>query len=175
VGGQLAYLIRTPWNIVSIAAATLRQNSTFYYQSFIGVLGWLDVYMSSRYYKVSAVILLLAIVATMLRLRLTDRTRAMDRLIVTASIVACVGMIFGSLYLTWTPVGQQIVDGVQGRYFLASFPLLGLALPQLIAKERHDIRGLRVVERAAVFVIALFPVYTFVEIIRAIILRYYLQ
>lgn len=33
-----------------------------------------------------------------------------------------------SMYLTWTPVGSTIINGVQGRYFIGFLPLIPLAL-----------------------------------------------
>lgn len=33
-----------------------------------------------------------------------------------------------SMYLTWTPVGLSLIDGVQGRYFIGLLPLIPLAL-----------------------------------------------
>ena len=33
-------------------------------------------------------------------------------------VLLSVGMIFGTLYLSFSPVGFYIIDGVQGRYFL---------------------------------------------------------
>ncbi len=33
-----------------------------------------------------------------------------------------------SMYLTWTPVGSSLIEGVQGRYFIGILPLIPLAL-----------------------------------------------
>jgi hypothetical protein len=49
--------------------------------------------------------------------------------VLLASLVTLI-LIFGSQYLTWTPVGHGVVEGVQGRYFFA--PIL-VALPILAA------------------------------------------
>ncbi|MFM0308875.1 DUF2142 domain-containing protein [Paraburkholderia sp. RL17-383-BIF-A] len=175
VAGQVAFLLHAPLNIPSIAIATFRQNATLYYQSFVGILGWLDAYMSPGYYRAAAVMLMFALVSTVLQPSLPEGKRAADRATIAVSILTCVGMIFGSLYLTWTPVGQQVVEGVQGRYFLALFPLFGLALPNLIARGRDTVRAFRIVEQACLLGVSVFPAYTFVDLVRAIIVRYYLH
>ena len=44
-------------------------------------------------------------------------------------LVGGVGLIFLVLYLVWTPVGDSVVDGIHGRYFLPFTALLA-ALPE---------------------------------------------
>ena len=52
--------------------------------------------------------------------------------------VAAFGAVHGALYLTWTPIGAEFVQGVQGRYFLPltfgflNPPMLGICLRQLL-------------------------------------------
>ena len=33
-------------------------------------------------------------------------------------LLGCVGLIFTSLYVQWTKVAADIIEGVQGRYFI---------------------------------------------------------
>ncbi len=44
-----------------------------------------------------------------------------DRLLIAATVFITAGLIFLSLYLQWTPVGSNLVEGIQGRYF---YPLI---------------------------------------------------
>lgn len=76
------------------------------------------------------------------------------RLLIVALVVAASGaLIFGALYLSFTPVGLWVVAGVQGRYF---YPLLlpGLlvaraVLPlRLVEDQESRIDGSRSWERA---------------------------
>ena len=44
-------------------------------------------------------------------------------------ILGSAELIFLSLYVTWTPVGMDRIDGVQGRYFIPLLPMLLFVLP----------------------------------------------
>jgi uncharacterized membrane protein len=48
------------------------------------------------------------------------------------AILGCVELIHLVQYLTWTPVGADRIDGVQGRYFLPLLPVLSILLNQII-------------------------------------------
>jgi Predicted membrane protein len=52
--------------------------------------------------------------------------RTLTRLAVIQTLVFIVSLIAvaGALYIAWTPVGRNWVDGIQGRYFLPLIPLL---------------------------------------------------
>lgn len=47
-------------------------------------------------------------------------------------ILAIVGLIFTSLYVQWTTIGQTSIAGIQGRYFLPILPLIMLILGSVI-------------------------------------------
>jgi len=57
-------------------------------------------------------------------LRQSSLTR-IGALLVTAGIYVGITL---SMYLTWTPVGSNVVNGVQGRYFIGFLPLIPLIL-----------------------------------------------
>ena len=47
-------------------------------------------------------------------------------------VLAIVGLIFTSLYVQWTTIGQTSIAGIQGRYFLPILPLVMLLLGSVI-------------------------------------------
>lgn len=54
-----------------------------------------------------------------------------SRLTRIGALLITVGIYVGitlSMYLTWTPVGSSVVNGVQGRYFIGFLPLIPLML-----------------------------------------------
>ena len=54
-----------------------------------------------------------------------------DKKIVSIVVLgACILLIFTSLYVQWTPVKSNVIDGIQGRYFI---PLL-LLIPMIATK-----------------------------------------
>jgi uncharacterized membrane protein len=171
--GQVAFLLHHPLEILRIALATLHQNARFYFESMIGVLGWLDTHMHRDYYRVAGVMAAaLAVVTLLERSAVTRVYRRVDRAVVAIALLACFGMIFAALYVSWTPVGQRIVDGVQGRYFLPLLPLLALLLPQR-SPSGTDTRVLAAVGTVCFTVVLIFPLYTFTETIEAMLRRFY--
>lgn len=173
VAGQLSYLLHTPSAVVSIAVETLRVQGAFYFTSFVGILGWLDTFLGVGYYKAAFVMLIAALLSVALRDRESAPPRAMQRMTILIPLLISIAMIFGSLYLAWTPVQKNIVDGVQGRYFLALAPLLGIAIPAIGASGSTNLwPRMRLV---AMTCVVLFPCYTFVRLIEAVIDRFYLH
>ena len=53
------------------------------------------------------------------------------RLGVLVLLVGVTGAMFGAQYLSWTPVGGGVVEGMQGRYLLPLLPLLILVVPPM--------------------------------------------
>lgn len=121
---QLQTLFAEPTLVFEIGAHTLLQNSTFYFRSMIGLLGWLDAPVPVWSYL--AVLLVSAAIATS---HTVPRTVLLAWLV--SSAVYCAAT-FAAIYLTWTPVGAMAVLGVQGRYFLPVFAAIApLLAPRL--------------------------------------------
>ncbi|RAR60623.1 putative membrane protein DUF2142 [Paraburkholderia unamae] len=173
VSGQLEYLLRSPIDVVHIGINTMRQNGAFYYYSLVGVLGWLDTWLGHGYYVVAGVAIGLAFVCVASQDTQPAPRQATDAALACLILLLSGAMIFGSLYLSWTPVGQGVVDGVQGRYFLGLLPLAGLLVPAI---RRQSGRGSEVRARSvqiAHLFVAVFPIYSILEIVRVISFRFY--
>jgi uncharacterized membrane protein len=165
---QIALLLSEPWRVPAIAQATLEQLWLAYAYTFVGVLGWLDTFLPPAYYRAAGIMLAAAAVATVLGgTRMTcGRFRP---LWILAAVVLSLGGIFGILYLTWTPPGQAIVHGVQGRYFLPLALLLGAALPSFALARLAPLR------HALVGGVAAFSILSLGVTLNAVIARYYLS
>jgi uncharacterized membrane protein len=170
---QTALLLSEPWRVLNLVTNTMQANWLGYWYSFIGVLGWLDTLLTPTYYRLAGWLLLVALAATLLRPRAAQASEEEAGWgtagWIAVTILGMLGGIFGILYLTWSPVGHPIIDGVQGRYFLPIAMLAGVALPGLA-------RGAWVVpiRRALVAAVAIFPAYSLGTAISAVIARYYL-
>ena len=116
---QIRHLLAAPLEIIRPTVRSLVVNRIIYGESFIGVLGRMELYLSDYYYLfVAGVLLVFAI-----QLRPTPDWRTFGR---TAAAVVTGGIIFLSLYLVWTEVGARMVDGIQGRYFIPIAIVLAL-------------------------------------------------
>jgi uncharacterized membrane protein len=97
----------------------------FHLDSFIGILGWLNKPLPKWHINFYLWILLI----TALLLSHNDIKIVLTNKLIISSIFI-VGVIFieTGLYLTWSPVGQDYIQDVQGRYFIPYAPLFFLLL-----------------------------------------------
>ncbi len=131
------------------------------FRTFVGVLGWLDTPLPMPYYAATAVMLLLAVLASLPdHQKLDGVVRGLAAAIL---LLGAIGAVFLLEYLSWSPVGGRVVDGVQGRYFLPIMPFLALVLP------RRRLRSLTWMRVA----LCLYPLLSITITIRAILWRYY--
>lgn len=136
-----------PWAYFKIVMASLgnAELSTFYQQSFIGILGWLDTPLVDYFYPALWTGLALCTLASVSLSTVQDDWSA--RLLLVAIAVASIGLIFLAMLVTWTPHPASVVKGVQGRYFVVPAILLGYAASGYATQQlaaRQWIAGLAV-------------------------------
>lgn len=139
--GQLLLVYASePMRFFSVVHASLADPElfTFYQQSFIGILGWLDTRLPGYFYPTLWVGLGLCALASVSVATLRQDWQA--RLLLIGTALASVGLIFLALLVTWTPHPATLVQGVQGRYFVVPMLLLGYAL-QGTANVRPRLHG----------------------------------
>ncbi|WP_250513769.1 DUF2142 domain-containing protein [Caballeronia sp. INDeC2] len=178
LGGQIAFLLHAPLQFVHVAIATLKSYGGVYIVSFIGVLGWLDASFRHGYYTLALLMFAALAIACALPANGPRTACAADRGAAVLAFGTSAAMIFGSLYLTWTPVGNAVVEGVQGRYFIALAPLIALSLTALTASAQrgkavpgNSVRKLR---GLCVAIVLVFPLVTYIELVDLVLHRYYL-
>lgn len=118
---------RHPAEFLTLLGHTLKNHELvqFYWQSFIGILGWLDTPLKSVYYGLLSAGLLLAINMSFVWRRPSG---AAARWLLCAVALASSLLAFLALAVTWTPYPATAIAGVQGRYFLVPALLVGYAL-----------------------------------------------
>ena len=131
------------------------------FRTFVGVLGWLDTPLPMSYYAATAVMLLLAVLASLPDQQSLDGVAR--RLAAGILLLGAIGAVFLLEYLSWTPVGARVVEGVQGRYFLPIMPFLVLVLPRRRVRAHTWVR----------VALCLYPLLSITITIRAILWRYY--
>lgn len=98
---------------------------TFYQRSFIGILGWLDTPLDEYFYPILWTGVAICALASVSVSTLQKEWSA--RLLLAGIAVACIGLVFLAMLVTWTPHPASVVQGVQGRYFVVPAILLGYA------------------------------------------------
>ncbi len=171
-GAQIANMASHPLVVLDVAIQTLAANWRAYSEAFIGVLGWLDTFMPKAFYPVAWTVLALTVLAC----ASTAWPRAWRNLPWAAVLVVLgvAGAIHAALYITWTPVGATVIQGVAGRYFLPLACFLTLALEgsrPLIPATRTG-QGVRL---ALTGLVLAFPLFTLLVVERVIVVRYYLD
>lgn len=123
---QLLFVLQHPFEYVGIWFHTLQAFAGQYLVEFIGKLGWLDTPLPLL--VIVSYWLVLLVVALV---RVDNSPIAIawwQKLILGLVWLASCGLIFTLIYAAGSPVGANIIQGVQGRYFIAIAPLLFLLL-----------------------------------------------
>jgi uncharacterized membrane protein len=118
---QLRYLVDHPFSGLVTLVRTLRQHGRGYFQQMFGQLSFANVDIPAVSVLLSAASAVVAaiFVEPVQKLRLS-------RVYAIGAVVAVnVGLVFLVEYLSWSDVGDNVVRGVNGRYFV---PLLVLVL-----------------------------------------------
>ena len=130
---------------IVVASVTDGDSFTFYQQSFIGILGWLDTPLAWYVYPTLWTGLALCTLASVSVATLHGDWGA--RLLLVAVAVASIGMIFLAMLVTWTPHPASVVKGVQGRYFVVPAVMLSYAASGYVTQHppiRRWVAGLAV-------------------------------
>jgi uncharacterized membrane protein len=160
---QVRFIVSNPGEFLAAAYETVSRQGEWIFKQGIGVFGWTDTPLAFyAFYGVT-------FVAAILVYRLFERERLLLGPVQIGAILAAVGLtgvaLFVSLYAVWSPVGSDVIDGLQGRYFVGLLPLLVFGLAQLatrIGKQRFV--------QIAVVVAA---IVLFSNVVRSIDVRYY--
>ncbi len=126
-GQVLRYYLLRPGRFLSLLGETLSEKWRYYRDTFIGTLGYLDIYLPAWYQNVAAGALSLLALFSFKRLNTVSGEGVGRAALAVSAIASCI-LVFLALLATWTPFPSRIIDGVQGRYFHIPALLLGYAL-----------------------------------------------
>ena len=165
---QIRRLLAHPSLIFPLIRNTMRYQWDLYIESFVGKLGWLDLKLPWSYILLAVCDLAVAALAC-LTIATGRRRRIIYRIIVLVALITSIAALFAVLYVSWTPVGNFIVDGIQGRYFIP----LAFFLAALISIGAQPVS--RPVATACKLLVAAFPMITMPVVLLGIVSRYYLS
>ncbi|WP_245717823.1 DUF2142 domain-containing protein [Nocardia miyunensis] len=121
-GDQLQFILGHPWQFTQIFYHSVWLRDQHWFTQFFGELGF-------SYVEVPALSVLACLLAFAVSAGIAERMSAAHprTAIVALVVVASVAMIYVTLYMSFSPVGYYLVDGVQGRYFVP-LAIVGLAV-----------------------------------------------
>jgi hypothetical protein len=122
---QTAGLVAKPFKWIAMVGNTWHLFGTQLAFQFVGIFGWLNVFMPPVAY-------LLALTALIAGAAVEEAAPGPSVADASWALLLFAGVFCLSatlLYLTWTRVGADHAEGLQGRYFLPAAGLLAVALP----------------------------------------------
>jgi len=124
----LKHYILHPFEVLAIITNTLTDYPivNFYYQSFIGILGWLDIPLSGFAYWGFGLFIYSIFIINLKKANFNARKAEVSLLLLF--FISIITLTFCALLVQWSPFPTEKVDGVQGRYFIIPFIILGYAL-----------------------------------------------
>lgn len=156
---QANSIARDPAGFLLLAAREYRARSAFLAKEFVGRFGWLDTGMPSTVSTIYiAFLLLLAITDGRPDLPLAYWQRA----ILVGVFAGTLLTIAACLYVAWTPVGANHIEGMQGRYFIPVAPALFFATTNRRFSTAVSARGRAIMLAVIVSVSMIFAIWSMV-------------
>ena len=120
---QMSFIMGAPLNFIGMVVRDYITNFWFYFKSFSGQLTWFDLYVPDY--------LPIFVFAVLVGYALLDKDEKKElpqigKFVFPAIIVGTAFIISTLLYMTWSPIRGNNIEGVQGRYFIPIAPLFFL-------------------------------------------------
>lgn len=127
-GYMIGYYLARPGAFFKLIWASLMDTELrlYYQETFVGVLGWLDLKFQSWFYQLSILFCVLMGALSVHWKTIRRDWQVRGWLLGFAALSSL--LVFFLLLVTWTPHPATVVLGVQGRYFLIPFILVAYAL-----------------------------------------------
>ena len=156
---QLKNVITNPFTYIVTLFNTLGKQQQLYITSFVGEnLGWFNI--NGSYFSTILFVILL-IIAPFLE-KSKNFFKRHEKIIINLLVLLIFNFILGAMYLSWTSVGANVIEGVQGRYFI---PIVFLTLLTLVMRNKHiEFKNTNIVYFIIVLLInvnSLYTVYSF--------------
>ena len=139
---QLQYVISHPLEYLKTFFNTLSISRNFYVSSTVGMFGLLDTRILSVFTYLYLFFLIMVGISEISLDRVV--VKWYDRVVVLLATGASFFGIFLAMYINWTPlvygVGADVIEGVQGRYFLPLFSTFFLVFGNKWIAEKKWLR-----------------------------------
>ena len=112
---QISLILTNPFKYLAIIIRSISSNASLYISGFLGgYLEWFNIVLSPIYiYSFFIIFILLCNKEN----QLYTITKSFKIISIFVSIFITL-LIFTTMFVEWTKVGETVIDGVQGRYFI---------------------------------------------------------
>jgi len=131
---NLHILLAQPSRLITMPVHEMLHGAASTLASMIGVLGPLQIILPDRYYKLwsaAGVVVLAGLLFSSRPKILPAGTQAVNLVLTIALLFGNFWLILVASYISWTGVGFDHIEGMQGRYLLPMLPFLLFAIPSL--------------------------------------------
>lgn len=126
---QLHYIMCNIPSYIGIILRTFANYYDAYFYSSIGIeLGRFEVYLSKLLIDILAILFIFVFVFDNNDVVENNKLNYIEKILILIIVFGIVLLINTSLYLQWTPVGNNMVLGIQGRYFIPLYILAMLSI-----------------------------------------------
>jgi uncharacterized membrane protein len=156
---QVAFIINNPLNFIGMAAQNYILYFGYYFKTFFGQLTWFDLYVPTY---LTVFTCLVIVIAALLDKDSKKTVSKLNKFIFLSIIAGTAFLISALLYMTWSPIGGDSIEGIQGRYFIPVAPLIFLLFYQHRLEWKHFTRFAPVIVAVTVIfslIITLWTVY----------------
>ena len=122
---QLVGILKNPIKYLMVMFRTINVNGQLWMSNILGItLGAFTFNLPNALFFISFAFSILLF----MQRNETIKLKKADRWIFLLVFLMIIALIFTSLYMQWTPLGNDVIDGIQGRYFLPIIVLLPIIL-----------------------------------------------
>jgi uncharacterized membrane protein len=120
---QILFIFGHPLQYTKIFINTFIHEGVNYLKQFVGRLGWIDTKLPDLLiFSYLLILMFVAIVDNQKRIAIHYKEKILMAMVIFLTITLTSTM----MYITWTAVGGNIIEGIQGRYFIPVAPLFFL-------------------------------------------------
>jgi uncharacterized membrane protein len=127
---QISFIISHPITYIWIMIKTFFIKTPRLIITMIGVLGWQDTKLDWSTYILYPVLVYFAIFSDNFKFEL----QKWQKLLIILTIITGTILTYTSLYVMWTPVGNSLILGLNGKYFIPMMLPLFLLFKKEIPK-----------------------------------------
>jgi len=124
---QFQWLAQNPFRFAPVLLETFHLKGWIFLQGYVGLIGWLDMYLPAAFVIGYLILLVLACLPNEDKSPLPPPPPRAAAVVLPA--VVCSFLIIALLsYLYWTPVRAAFIDGIGGRYLIPLSPAVFLVI-----------------------------------------------
>ena len=125
-GYSISWVLQNPLGTLSIFGATFLTSADYFFHTMLGgSLGWLQIAVPDFLCLPFAGLFFLA---CMKKREEVAPVSFLSKCWITILVLGSCGLVFASMFLSWTPISYNVILGIQGRYFLPLLPAVFLIM-----------------------------------------------